>query len=70
MVDGPVCKYSALYVWHLNDASCQHLQSEKSCRRPGGVAPPVVNYLVENREINSQIDYSTGGRPSIKYTKH
>ena len=31
MVDGPVCKYSALYVWHLNDASCQHLQSEKSC---------------------------------------
>lgn len=37
---------------------------------PGGVAPSVVNYLVENREINSQIDYSTGGRPSIKYTKH
>ena len=31
MVDGPVCKYSALYVWHLDDASCQHLQSEKSC---------------------------------------
>lgn len=31
MVDGPVCKYSALYVWHLDDVSCQHLQSEKSC---------------------------------------
>lgn len=29
-----------------------------------------MNYLVENREIISQIDYSTGGRPSIKYTKH
>ena len=28
-----------------------------------------MNYLVENREIISQIDYSTGGRPSIKYTK-
>lgn len=24
MVDGPVCKYSALYVWHLDDVSCQH----------------------------------------------
>lgn len=38
----------------------------------GWVAPPVsryMNYLVENREI-SQIDYSIGGRPSIKYTKH
>ena len=30
MVDGPVCKYSALYVWHLDDVFCQHLQSEKS----------------------------------------
>ena len=39
-------------------------------KRSGGGAPSVVNYLVENREINSQIDYSTGGRPSIKYTKH
>lgn len=29
-----------------------------------------MNYLVENREIISQIDYSTGGRPSIKYTKN
>lgn len=29
-----------------------------------------MNYLVENREILSQIDYSTGGRPSIKYTKN
>ena len=30
MVDGPVYKYSALYVWHLNDVFCQYLQSEKS----------------------------------------
>ena len=29
-----------------------------------------MSYLVENREIISQIDYSTGGRPSIKYTKN
>ena len=29
-----------------------------------------MNYLVENREIVSQIDYSTGGRPSIKYSKY
>ena len=29
-----------------------------------------MNYLVENREIISQIDYLTGGRPSIKYTKN
>ena len=29
-----------------------------------------MNYLVENREIISQNDYSTGGRPSIKYTKN
>ncbi|NCB94004.1 MAG: response regulator [Clostridia bacterium] len=29
-----------------------------------------MNYLVENREIISQIDYSTGGRPSIKYKKY
>lgn len=29
-----------------------------------------MNYLVENREIISQIDYSTGGRPSVKYRKN
>lgn len=29
-----------------------------------------MNYLVENREIISQIDYSTGGRPSVKYQKN
>ena len=29
-----------------------------------------MNYLVENREITSQIDYSTGGRPSVKYQKN
>lgn len=28
-----------------------------------------MNYLVENREIISRIDYSTGGRPSVKYQK-
>ena len=28
-----------------------------------------MNYLVENREIISQIDYSTGSRPSVKYRK-
>lgn len=26
-----------------------------------------MNYLLENHEIISQIDYSTGGRPSIRY---
>lgn len=29
-----------------------------------------MNYLVEHREITSQIDYSTGGRPSVKYQKN
>lgn len=28
-----------------------------------------MNYLLENHEITSEIDYSTGGRPSIKYRK-
>ncbi len=28
-----------------------------------------MNYLLENHEIISQADYSTGGRPSIKYRK-
>lgn len=28
-----------------------------------------MNYLLENEEIVSQIDYGTGGRPSIKYRK-
>lgn len=28
-----------------------------------------MNYLLENHEIISQVDYSTGGRPSIKYKK-
>lgn len=28
-----------------------------------------MNYLLENHEIVSQVDYSTGGRPSIKYRK-
>lgn len=28
-----------------------------------------MNYLLENHEIISQVDYSTGGRPSIKYRK-
>ncbi len=26
-----------------------------------------LNYLLDNKEITSQVDYSTGGRPSIKY---
>lgn len=26
-----------------------------------------VNYLLENQEITSQVDYATGGRPSIRY---
>lgn len=26
-----------------------------------------MNYLLENEEITSQVDYTTGGRPSIKY---
>lgn len=28
-----------------------------------------MNYLLENDEIISQVDYTTGGRPSIKYRK-
>lgn len=28
-----------------------------------------MNYLLENHEIVSQIDYGTGGRPSIKYKR-
>jgi len=28
-----------------------------------------MNYLLENHEITSQIDYTTGGRPSIKYKR-
>lgn len=28
-----------------------------------------MNYLLENHEITSEIDYSTGGRPSIRYRK-
>ena len=26
-----------------------------------------MNYMLEIKEITSEIDYSTGGRPSIKY---
>ncbi len=29
-----------------------------------------MNYLLENQEITSQIDYTTGGRPCIKYRKN
>jgi CitB family two-component system response regulator MalR/two-component system response regulator DctR len=29
-----------------------------------------MNYLLENGEIISQVDYTTGGRPSIKYRKN
>lgn len=28
-----------------------------------------MNYLLENEEIISQVDYTTGGRPSIRYRK-
>lgn len=28
-----------------------------------------MNYLLENEEIVSQVDYTTGGRPSIRYRK-
>lgn len=28
-----------------------------------------INYLLENEEIISQVDYTTGGRPSIRYRK-
>ena len=28
-----------------------------------------LNYMLENQEIRSMVDYSTGGRPSIRYQK-
>ena len=29
-----------------------------------------MNYLIENNEASSRVDYSTGGRPRVEYSNH
>lgn len=56
-----LCEHSDIYL-SSNEIAVQIGLSRITVRR-------YMNYLLENHEIVSQVDYSTGGRPSIKYRK-
>lgn len=61
----------------IRDYLCEHTDAYLSSNEIAGkiglsriTVRRYMNYLLENHEIISQIDYSTGGRPSIKYKKN
>ncbi len=56
-----LCEHPGVYL-SSNEIAGQVRLSRITVRR-------YMNYLLENHEIVSQVDYSTGGRPSIKYRK-